>query len=106
MVQMGSMGLPSHAIRSQIVSSVDLIVQVERHRDGGRRITQVTEVCGIEGDMILLNDIFQFEIQGEGLDGRVLGGYRINRLPPSFQERLVYFGLDRAWAAALAGDRT
>jgi pilus assembly protein CpaF len=106
MVQMGSMGLPSHAIRSQIVSSVDLIVQVERHRDGGRRITQVTEVCGIEGDMILLNDIFQFEIQGEGLDGRVLGGYRINRLPPSFQERLVYFGLDRAWAAALAGDGT
>ena len=46
MVQMGSMGLPSLAIRSQITSSVDLIIQVERHRDGGRRITQVTEVCG------------------------------------------------------------
>lgn len=106
MVQMGSMGLPSHAIRSQIVGSVDLIVQVERHRDGGRRITQVTEVCGIEGDMILLNDIFLFEIQGEGPDGRVLGQYRVNRLPPSFQERLVYFGLARAWAAALAGDAT
>ena len=104
MVQMGSMGLPSHAIRSQIVGSVDLIVQVERHRDGGRRITQVTEVCGIEGDMILLNDIFLFEIQGEGTDGRVLGQYRVNRLPPSFQERLVYFGLSRAWATALAGD--
>ncbi len=106
MVQMGSLGLPSHAIRSQIVSSVDLIVQVERHRDGGRRITQVTEVCGLEGDMILMNDIFQFEIQGEGPDGRLLGQYRINRLPPSFQERLVYFGLDRAWAAALAGEPT
>jgi pilus assembly protein CpaF len=104
MVQMGSMGLPSHAIRSQIVSSVDLIVQVERHRDGGRRITQVTEVCGMEGDMILMNDIFQFELQGEGPDGRLLGHYKINRLPPSFQERLVYFGLDRAWAAALAGE--
>ena len=106
MVQMGSMGLPSQAIRSQIVSSVDLIVQIERHRDGGRRITQVTEVCGLEGDVILLNDIFQFEMQGEGPDGRLLGRYRVNRLPPSFQERLVYFGLDRAWAAALAGDAT
>jgi pilus assembly protein CpaF len=104
MVQMGSMGLPSHAIRSQIVSSVDLLVQVERHRDGGRRITQVTEVCGLEGDMILLNDIFLYEIKGEGPDGRLLGQYRINRLPPSFQERLIYFGLDRAWAAALAGE--
>jgi len=103
---MGSMGPPSQAIRSQIVSSVDLIIQIERHRDGGRRITQVTEVCGVEGDMILLNDIFQFEMQGEGPDGRLLGRYRVNRLPPSFQERLVYFGLDRAWAAALAGDGT
>jgi pilus assembly protein CpaF len=103
MVQMGSMGLPSQAIRSQIVSSVDLIVQVERQRDGGRRITQVTEVCGLEGDMILMNDIFLFEIHGEGADGRLVGEYRVSRLPPSFQERLVYFGLDRAWAAALAG---
>jgi pilus assembly protein CpaF len=104
MVQMGSMGLPSHAIRMQIVSSVDLLIQIERHRDGGRRITQVTEVCGIEGDMILMNDIFQFELRGEGPDGRLVGEYRVNRMPPSFQERLVYFGLGRAWAAALAGE--
>jgi pilus assembly protein CpaF len=106
MVQMGSMGLPSQAIRSQIVSSVDLIIQIERHRDGGRRITQVTEVCGIEGDMILLNDIFQFEMKGEGPDGRLQGHYRVNRMPPSFQERLAYFGLDRAWATAMTGDGT
>jgi pilus assembly protein CpaF len=104
MVQMGSMGLPSLAIRSQISSSVDLIIQVERHRDGGRRITQVTEVCGLEGDMILMNDIFHFEIQGEGPDGRLRGEYRVSRIQPSFQERLVYFGLNREWAAALAGD--
>ena len=104
MVQMGSMGLPSHAIRSQIAGSVDLIVQVERHRDGGRRITQVTEVCGMESDTILLNDIFQYEIKGEGSDGRLIGEYRVSRLPPSFQDRLTYFGLDRAWMAALAGE--
>src|ERR1700757_4865274 len=70
MVQMGSMGLPLSAIRTQIVSAVDLIVQVERQRDGGRRIIQVTEVCGMEGDMITMNDIFQLELLGEGPDGK------------------------------------
>jgi pilus assembly protein CpaF len=105
MVQMGSLGLPSHAIRTQIVSSIDLIVQVERHRDGGRRITQVTEVCGLEGDIILLNDIFQFEMQGEGPDGRLTGVYRVNRLAPSFQERLAYFGVSHDWHAALTGEQ-
>jgi pilus assembly protein CpaF len=106
MVQMGSTGLPSIAIRTQIVSSIDLIVQVERHHDGGRRITQVTEVVGMEGDIIQTNEIFQFEFQGQGPDGRLVGRYRVNRLPPNFQERLAYFGLDRMWAAALAGEVT
>jgi len=104
MVQMGAMGLPSQAIRTQIVSSVDLIIQVERHRDGGRRITQVTEVSGIEGDVILTNDIFHLDLLGEGQDGGLLSKYRVSRLPPRFQERLVYFGLDHAWTAGLAGD--
>ncbi len=104
MVQMSSMGLPLDAIRSQIASSLDLIIQIERQRDGGRRIVQVTDVCGMEGDIILLNDIFQLELQGEGADGRLVGTYRVNRAAPSFQKRLSYFGLDRTWAAALAGD--
>ncbi len=101
MVQMGNMGLPSRAIRTQIVGSIDLIVQVERHRDGGRRITQVTEVCGLEGDVIALNDIFQFEIQGEGPDGRLFGRYKVSRVPPAFLPRLAYFGLDKAWRSAV-----
>ncbi|MGE0226252.1 MAG: CpaF family protein [Acetobacteraceae bacterium] len=101
MVQMGNMGLPSKAIRTQIVGAIDLIIQVERHRDGGRRVTQVTEVCGMEGDVITLNDIFQFELLGEGPDGRLFGHYKVSRVPPSFQQRLVYFGMDRAWKAAL-----
>jgi pilus assembly protein CpaF len=104
MVQMGSLGLPAAAIRSQISSSIDLIIQIERHRDGGRRITQVTELCGLEGDMILMNDIFLLELRSDGQDGRLVGEYRVNRLPPTFQDRLVYFGLDRAWAAAMAGE--
>ena len=101
MVQMGNLGLPSRAIRTQIVGAIDLIVQVERHRDGGRRVTQVTEVCGMEADIITLNDIFQFEVMGEGPDDRLFGRYRVSRIPPSFQRRLAYFGLDRAWKGAL-----
>jgi pilus assembly protein CpaF len=101
MVQMGNMGLPLHAIRTQIVSAVDMIVQVERQRDGKRRITQVTEVCGSEGEMILLNDIFQFTVEGEGTDGTLVGRYKCVRSRPGFQARLSYFRLDRAWQTAL-----
>jgi pilus assembly protein CpaF len=101
MVQMGNMGLPSKAIRQQIVGAVDLIIQVERHRDGGRRVTQVTEVCGMDGDVVTLNDIFRYEVDGEGPDGRLIGTYHVNRLPPACQARLIYFGLERAWKAAL-----
>jgi pilus assembly protein CpaF len=104
MVQMGSLGLSSLAIRNQIVSSVDLIVQVERHRDGGRRITQVTDVCGLEGEVVLTNDIFHLDLVGEGSDGRLIGKYRVSAVSPSFRERLTYFGMDRAWASALAGE--
>jgi pilus assembly protein CpaF len=100
-VQMGNMGLPSKAIRQQIVGAVDMIVQVERQRDGGRRVTQVTEVCGMEGEIITMNDIFQFEILGEGPDGRLTGHYKVSRVPPSFLRRLSYFGLDRQWKSAL-----
>ena len=101
MVQMGSMGLPSRAIRTQIAGAVHLIVQVERQRDGGRRITQVTEVCGMEGDVIIMNDIFQLEIEGTGPDGRLRGHYLVSRARPGFQSRLLYFGLERAWVSAM-----
>lgn len=101
MVQMGNMGLPSRAIRTQIVGSINLIVQVERHRDGGRRVTQVSEVCGLEGDTITMNDIFQFEVKGEGPDGRLFGEYKVSRMPAAFLTRLAYFGLDKSWRAAI-----
>ncbi|HKM61027.1 MAG TPA: CpaF family protein [Acidisphaera sp.] len=101
MVQMGNMGLPVSSIRQQLSAALDLIVQVERQRDGGRRVTQVTEVCGVEGNTILMNDIFVLEILHETSDGRLVGRYRINRTRPSFWDRLTYFGLDRAWTAAM-----
>ena len=77
------------------------MVQVERQRDGGRRVTQVTEVIGMEGDVITLNDVFRLEIIGEDASGRLLGRYKTSRARPKCQERLSYFNLDRAWMAAL-----
>ncbi|HEX3574695.1 MAG TPA: CpaF family protein [Rhodopila sp.] len=102
MVQMGHMGLPSMAIRTQIVGAVDLIIQVARQRDGGRRVTQVTEICGMEGDVIAINDIFTLELQGQDRDGRLFGHYKRSRVAPSFMPRLSYFGLDKAWQEIMA----
>ncbi len=104
MVQMGNMGLGTRAIRTQIVSAIDLIVQVERQRDGVRRITQITDVVGLEGDVLIMNDIFQFKVSGESAAGKVIGAYTCSRAQPSFQQRLVYYGMDRVWANALADD--
>jgi pilus assembly protein CpaF len=94
MVLMGSMGLPAVAIRQQIVSAVDVIVQVQRMRDGRRRITQVTEVVGLEGDVVVLQDLFRFEYDGENRDGTLRGQFVATGVRPSFLPRLKYFGLD------------
>jgi pilus assembly protein CpaF len=101
MVQMSSMGLSPKAIRMQVVAAVNLIVQVERQRDGGRRVTQVTEIAGIEGETQLLNDIFKFEVTGETATGKIIGRYVVSRIRSSFTERLQYFGLERSWNDAL-----
>jgi pilus assembly protein CpaF len=101
MVQMSSMGLSPRAIRTQVVAAVNLIVQVERQRDGGRRVTQVTEIAGIEGEVQLLNDIFKFQMTGETAAGKITGRYEVSRIRSTFSERLQYFGLERSWNDAL-----
>jgi len=101
MVEMGQPGLPLRAIRTQIVSAIDIIVQIQRMRDGGRRVTQVTEVIGLEGDIVTLNDVALYEYEGENPDGSLRGRYRLSRVRPHFAKRLSYFGLERAWLEAL-----
>jgi pilus assembly protein CpaF len=101
MVQMGQTNLPLRAIRSQIVAALDIIVQVERMRDGQRRVIQITEVIGLEGDVITTNDIAAFEYEAEDVHGRISGTYRSTQAVPRFKSRLGYFGLDRAWAEAM-----
>src|SRR6202008_4572551 len=73
LITMGGYNLPSRTIREMIVGSVDVIVQAERLRDGSRRITNVTEVIGTEGDVIITQDLLTFQIEGEDESGRIRG---------------------------------
>jgi pilus assembly protein CpaF len=101
MVQMATVNLPARAIRTQIASAVDLIVQIERMRDGARRITQISDICGMESEIITLNDVMSFEYGGENASGMIIGRYRTAGARPSFATRLAYFGLENAWMDAL-----
>jgi pilus assembly protein CpaF len=102
LITMGGYNLPSKTIREMIVGSVDVIIQAERLRDGSRRITNITEVIGSEGDVIITQDLLVFQIEGEDESGRIKGrhiGTGIAR--PAFWDRARYFGLDHELADAL-----
>lgn len=102
MITMGGFKLPSKTLREIIVGSIDVIIQAARLRDGSRRITHVTEVMGLEGEVIVTQDLLNYEIQGEDQNGRIIGSHRgagIGR--PRFWERARYFGLDKELAQAL-----
>ncbi|MFZ3101523.1 MAG: CpaF family protein [Desulfitobacteriaceae bacterium] len=88
MVLMAGMDLPIRAIREQISSALDVIVQQSRLRDGSRRITHITEVLGMEGDIITLQDIFRFEQTGVDKLGKVQGSFRATGIRPHFVEQL------------------
>jgi pilus assembly protein CpaF len=101
MVLMGSIGLPARAIRQQIAGAVHVLVQVQRMRDGRRRVTQVSEIVGMEGDVVTTQDLFDFEFKGEDRDGTIVGDYRCSGIRPRFFDRLVHFGLGDAYLAAV-----
>jgi len=96
MIGMAGINLPSKAMRTQIASAVHLICQVNRMRDGTRRITSITEVVGMEGDIITTQDLFTFQYQGEGADGKLRGTFIPSGIRPAFLPRAEYYGLDRA----------
>jgi pilus assembly protein CpaF len=102
MITMGGYSLPSKTIREMICSSVDVVVQAARLRDGSRRITHVTEVLGMEGDVIITQDLFLYEILGEDANGKIIGRHRSTGIGrPKFWDRARYFGEERRLAAAL-----
>ncbi len=96
MIGMAGINLPTRAMRTQIASAVHLICQCNRMRDGARRVTQITEVVGMEGDIITTQDLFTFQFQGEGTDGKLRGIFSPSGIRPAFLPRAEYYGLDRA----------
>ena len=101
MIAMGGFNLPARAVREQIASALDLIVQAQRLRDGTRKITHVTEVVGMEGDVIVMQDLFVYDYLGEDSLGRVLGRHRSSGVRPHFYDKARYYGHDRELMAAV-----
>ncbi len=102
MITMGGYTLPSKTIREMICSSVDVVIQAARLRDGSRRITHVTEVMGMEGDVIITQDVFIYEMLGEDAHGKLIGRHRSTGIGrPRFWERARYFGDEERLGAAL-----
>ena len=102
MITMGGFSLPAKTIREMIVGSVDIIVQATRLRDGSRRITHITEVIGMEGEVIVTQDLLLYEMDGEDADGKIIGEHRSTGIArPKFWDRARYFNLERQLAEAL-----
>jgi len=100
MILMGDIKIPKEAISRQIAESVDLVVQVKRLRDGSRRTTNITEVIGMEGDVIVTQELFAFEYLDESDDGKILGEFRPSGLRPYTLEKARQFGFDQAYLEA------
>ena len=101
MIMMANLNLPPQAIRSQIASAIHLIIQVSRMRDGQRRVTFVSEVVGMESDIITMQDLFTFQTKGEGPDGKLLGEFKWSGIMPRFLRRVAYYGEADRLSAAL-----
>jgi pilus assembly protein CpaF len=93
MVAMANLNLPDRAVRQQIASAINLIIQVTRLSDGTRKVTAITEVTGMEGDVVTTQDIFVFERTGMRRDGKVCGRFKATGIRPRCTERLLAFGV-------------
>jgi pilus assembly protein CpaF len=95
MVNMAGLNLPPKAIRTQIADAVHLIIQISRMRDGVRRISYITEVVGMEGDVVVTQDLYTYQYMGEDEHGKLKGDFVSSGLRPNFYDRAEYYGLGR-----------
>jgi pilus assembly protein CpaF len=102
MITMGGFTLPSRTIREMVCASVDVVIQVARLRDGSRRITHITEVMGMEGDVIITQDLFIYDLMGEDAKGNIIGRHRSTGIGrPRFWDRARYYGEEQNLAVAI-----
>jgi pilus assembly protein CpaF len=96
MIAMASLDLPEKAMRQQIANAIQVVIQVSRLGDGTRKVTNISEITGMEGDVITMQDIFVFDRQGVGDGGKVLGHFKATGIRPKFADRLKAYGIDLA----------
>lgn len=102
MITMGGFSLPQRTLREMICGSVDIIIQAARLRDGSRRVTHITEVVGLEGDIVLTQDLVQYQIDGEDKNGKIIGKHVSTGIGrPRFWHRARYFNKELELSAAL-----
>ena len=91
---MANLNLPEKAIRKQIASAVTLVVQITRFSDGSRRITHITEITGMEHEIVSMQDVFLFQKEGVSPEGRTVGTFTATGIRPKFAEKLKASGFD------------
>jgi pilus assembly protein CpaF len=94
MILMAGTNLPNRAMREQIASALDVIIQVQRLSDGVRRVISVVEVVGMEGDMVTTQEIFRFKRRGTTPEGRIVGSFEPTGVRPLFAEKLKIAGVE------------
>jgi len=95
MCAMSGTKLPAESVRKQMAAAIQMIVQISRMRDGGRRLQKITEITGMEGDVITLQDLFSYEYVGEDENGKLVGEFVKHGIRPAFTARAQYYGLDK-----------
>jgi len=100
-IAVSGIDLPARAVRTQIASALDLIVQVSRMRDGKRRVTHISEVVGLEGDVIVMQELFAYRFERETSAGELIGRFASSGLRPHFMPKAEYYGLQQPLMAAM-----
>ena len=103
MIAMGGLNLPTIAVREQIAGAVNVIIQVQRLRDGSRKTTHVTEITGMEGEVVTMQDLFVLDIEGEDENGKLITKQRSTGLRPKFFDNARQFGVADMVLEALEG---
>jgi pilus assembly protein CpaF len=104
LVAMSNLSLPPKAVRHQIASALDVVIQLSRLSDGSRKVMAISEVVGMEGDVITMQELFEFELQGIAEDGTVLGRFQPTGVRPRFADKLAASGIDLRGLLFLEGE--
>ena len=95
MIAMGNLNIPTIAVREQIASAISVIIQVQRLRDGSRKVTHISEITGMEGEVVTMQDLFVLDILGEDEQGKLITKQRSTGLRPKFYEQARAFGVEK-----------